>query len=196
MSDPEAPTEVIAPATETPPAPAPVIDVEAIKSELTSSFDAKLNERIAGIQSSYQRQLNEKEEEIRTLKLGAMSDSERARFEEDEGKNYVADLEKRVVVGEIARKFPQIADAFEKLLGAESPEKQAEILLALTQPAAPATPAAPEPAENVPAVDPNNPAPTGGTATEARLPDGTPITEESAIAFLTALGDTPIGGYR
>lgn len=198
MSDTDTPAESTAPAEETPPATAaPAFDVEAIKSELTASFEAKLNERIAGIQRSYQQQLNEKDAELREARLASMSDSEKARFEEDEGKAYLDSLERRVAIAEIGRKFPDIADSFEKLMGAETPEAQAEILQALRQAAVTAAPAAPAPeaGDEVPPVDPNNPAPPVGTPTQGRLPDGTPLTEEAAFAFLKALGDTPIGGY-
>lgn len=197
MSDTDTLAETLEAPAETPPTPVPAFDVEAFKSELTATFESKLNERIAGVQSSYQKQLNEKDAELRELRVGTMSDSERARFEDQEAEEYIEQLERRATLAEIGRKYPDIAEAFEKLLGAESPEAQAEILLALVKPATltPGTPES-EPAELVPAVDPNNPAPQGGTATELRLPDGTPVTEESAEAFLKALGNTPIGGYR
>jgi hypothetical protein len=178
------------------PAPAPTIDVEAIKSELTAAFTTTLNERIAGVQSGFQKQLNEKDAEIRRLRLGSMSDSERAKAEDDEAEAYVAELERKATILEITRKFPKVADAFEKLMGAESPEKQAELLLSFIEPAAPAPTPEQEAEDEVPDVLPNNPAPKGGTQTGDRLPDGTPVTEESAMAFLKALGDTPIGGYR
>lgn len=195
MSDPTTSTEEVAPAP-TAPAVAPAFDVEAFKSELTSTFETKLNERIAGVQSSYQTQLNEKDRELHELRLGSMSDSERAEAEESEAEAYIEQLERRATLAEIGQKYPGISEAFKKLIGAESPEQQAEILLALTQASqAPVAPA-PEASELVPSVDPNNPAPTSGTPTGDRLPDGTPVTEESAIAFLTALGDTPISGYR
>lgn len=197
MSDTDTLVETEAPAA-TPPAPTPAFDVEAFKSELSESFTKTLNERIAGVQSSYQKQLNEKDDELRELRMGSMSDSERAHFEEEEQAEYVEALERRAVLAEIGQKYPSIAEAFNALIRAESPEEQAEILMKLVTPAAPAAAPVPtpEPSDEVPAVDPNNPAPQGGTATENRLPDGTPVTEESAEAFLKALGNTPIGGYR
>ena len=77
MSDETTQPESQAPAVETPPAATPVFDVAKIKSELVAALDVKMNERIAGIQSSYQAQINERDQTIRDLKLAAMSADER-----------------------------------------------------------------------------------------------------------------------
>jgi len=192
VSDETTQPESQAPAVEGSPAATPAFDVAKIKSELVAALDVKMNERIAGIQSSYQAQINERDQTIRDLKLAAMSADERESVTEQEGEAYVADLERKVRLAEIGKKYPAIAEQFEKLMNFSEGDQQAEYLASLLQPKAPE----PEPEQQVPSVDPNNPAPTASRLTGDRLPDGTPMTAEFAEQFLKSLGDQPISRWE
>lgn len=193
MSDETTQPESQVPAVETPPAAAPVFDVAKIKSELVAALDVKMNERIAGIQSAFQTQVNERDQTIRELKLAAMSADERETVTEKEGEAYVADLERRVKFAEIGKKYPPATmEAFEKLLKSSTEEEQVALFASLLQPKAPE----PEPEQQVPDVDPNNPAPTASPLTGYRMPDGTPLTPEFAEQFLKSLGDQPIARWE
>jgi hypothetical protein len=171
---------------------APAFDVAKIKSELVAAIDTKMNERIAGIQSSFQSQINERDQTIRELKLASLSEDERETVAEQEGEEYVAELERKVQLAELAEKYPDVVPHFKKLLASKTPEEQAEYLNSLLHPQAPE----PEPEQQVPDVDPNNPAPTASASTGQRLPDGTPLTPEFAEQFLKSLGDTPISRWE
>ena len=191
MSDETTQPESQAPAVEGSPAATPAFDVEKIKSELVAALDEKMNERIAGIQSSYQAQINERDQKIRQLELNSMSEDERENAAEQEGEAYVAELERKVQLAEIGKKYPAVAQHFERLLAIQDGEKQAEYLASLLQPQAPQ----PEPEQQVPDVDPNNPAPTSSASTGQRLPDGTPLTPEFAEQFLKSLGNVPVAQW-
>lgn len=192
MSDETTQPESQAPAEETSPAAAPAFDVEKIKSELVAALDTKMNERIAGIQSTYQSQINERDQEIRELKLATLSEDEREEVAEQEGEEYVAALEQQVRLAELAEKYPDVIPHFKKLLMSQTDEEQAEYLNSLLHPQA----TQPEPEQQVPEVDPNNPAPTSSPLTGYRMPDGTPLTPEFAEQFLKSLGDAPISRWE
>jgi len=192
VSDETTQPESQAPAAETPPATAPAFDVEKIKSDLVAALDVKMSERIAGIQSSFQTQINERDQTIRELKLASLSEDEREEVAEQEGEEYVAELERQVKLAELAEKYPKIVPHFKKLLASQTPEEQAEYLNSLLYPQAPE----PEAEQQVPDVDPNNPAPTSSPLTGYRMPDGTPLTPEFAEQFLKSLGDAPISRWE
>lgn len=192
MSDETTQPEDQAPAIEGSPAATPEFDVAKIKSELVAALDAKMNERIAGLQSSYQEQINERDRKIRELELSSMSEDEQEDLAEQEGEAYVAELETKVRLAELAEKYPTVIPHFRKMLEAQTPEEQAEYLASLLQPKAPE----PEPEQQVPDVDPNNPATSASSSTGYRMPDGTPLTPEFAEQFLKSLGDQPISRWE
>lgn len=155
-----APAIVADPASATPPAPAPV-DAETLRAELRAEFEAAMNKRVSGLQSTYQEQINEREAEIRRLKTATMSEDEReqARIEEEESR--IRSLETENWLLKQSSQHPDAVTAFQRLLSAEDNEAQLAVLveiLSARQPAAPAVPAAPEAETLVPDIDPNNPA--------------------------------------
>jgi hypothetical protein len=166
------------------PAPAQPPDTEAIKAELRSELTAEFDTRVAGFQTV----INQKDEEIRQLKTASLSEEEREQLAESEKDRRIADLEEQVALAKVAKENPQIGEVFQQLAKAESYEEQAAILLKLATPAPP-----PEPEPAAPSdVDMNNPNPTVGEIA-GRMPDGTPITGESAWEALKRLGPTPLG---
>lgn len=192
MPEPENPTAE-APAQTAPATPA--FDPEAFKASLLAEWEAKTNERISGVQSSFQKLLNEREEEIRQLKTASMSEDEREQLAEQEAAEYVEQLERQVwLANEASKKYPKAAAHIQKLFEAGGDvAAYAEYLESVLNPA-PATPE-PDPAEQVPDVDPNNP-PRTTSAGAFVLPNGQVLTEELARQTLAAFGDMPVSQVR
>jgi hypothetical protein len=164
-SAPAAPVvEQGAPASQAP------FDPVAFKAELESSF----NQRIAGIQSGYQQQLNERDEQIRQLKTASLSEEEREQLAEQEATAYFEELEVRAAMADVIKDYGvDVANDLQKLFGAESMKDQAAFLASLRNPQAAPTQ---EPAASVPPVDANNPPPASNSA--GSLIDGQPMTDE------------------
>lgn len=185
-----------APASET-PAPT-AFDPEAFKSslvtELTAQWESKMNERISGIQSSYQAQLNEKDEQLRQLQLASLSEVEQEQLLEQEAADYVEQMERELwLAKDASTKYPNAAAHIQKLFETGGDvAAYAEYLESVFRPA-PAP--EPEPAETVPDVDPNSPAPAQPTGATV-LPDGRVMTRELADQLLKSFGDTPIAQLR
>lgn len=185
-----------APAPETAAPATPAFDPEAFKASLFSEWEAKTNERISGVQSSFQKLLNEKEAELRELKTAAMSEEEREQFAEQEAQKYIEDLEFKVwLASEANNKYSKAAPHIQKLVEMEGDvAAYAEYLESVLNPAPAA--AEPEPAETVPDVDPNSPAPAMADPRAVVLPDGRVLTKELADQILQGLGPTPIAQYK
>ena len=184
-----------------PEAPAPsapasqVFDPEAFKASLFSEWESKTNERIAGVQSSFQKLLNEKEAEIRELKTATLSEDEREQLAEQEAQQYIEDLEFQVwLANEANSKFKHAAPHIQKLF--ETRGDVAAFADYLEQALTPA--AQPEPEPQVPDVDPNNAPRVAPTASGDTFigPDGTPYTPELRKQILAAFGDTPFAQAR
>lgn len=153
-----------------------------------------MDERIAGIQRGYQEQINARDETIRELKIGSMSDEDRAQLEADERAQREAEL---VTENWLLRKQSEdaeLAEIFGKMLKAEDPDDQWKLMAEFKTALKGA--GTPEPEASVPDVDPNRPAPKLPGATTGHLPDGTPITDDIAIQALKALGDRPTAEIR
>lgn len=152
------PTQPDAPAPQAPATPA--IDVEAIKAELMAQFDAKLNERVSGIQSVYQKQLNERDEQIRQFQAASMSEEELEQLAIQEQEERVAALEAENWLLQQSQKSPKAAELFKQVLDFEDPNEQFAFFEQLAErltTEAPKTPSE-EPKVQVPDSDPNNPA--------------------------------------
>ena len=179
MSD--EPTQVPTPdPASAPQAPAPAtegFDPARFKAELESSWSQQLAERISGIQSGYQQQLNQRDEEIRKLKNATLTEEERVQLAEqeaeDEAAQYLDDLETRVALAELAAKYPKAAPHIQQLYQTGTLEEQAAYLDSLLNP----TPATPEASEQVPPVDANNP-PRGADTGALLNIDGKELTQE------------------
>lgn len=190
MPDPEN-LNVDAPAS-TPATPA--FDFEAFKASLVGELDQKVSERISGIQSVFDKKLNElRDTEIRPLKTANLSEEEREQLAEKEAAEYVETLERQVwLANEASKKYPKAVPLIQKLFEAKGDLPTfAESLESLLSPA----PATPEPADEVPEVDPNNP-PRVNPAGTFVLPDGQVMTKELADQILNSFGNTPIATLR
>lgn len=184
------PTE--APAQDAPAAPA--FDPEAFKAELFSQWEAKTNERISGVQSTFQKLLNEREDEIRQLKTATLSEEEREQLAEREAEQYVEDMETRLwLATEAAQKYPKAAGHIQKLVESKGDVASfAEYLESVLNPPAPEQ----EPEAQVSDVDPNRPAPKnpGGLI---QMPDGQgAMTEEMADRILASFGNRSLDSIR
>jgi len=166
-------------------APAPQSpDFEKIKAEILAAATAEMDARVGGFQTV----INRLTEENRQLKTAGLSEDEREQLAQDEKDQRIVELERQVALNEVVQKYPDVAEVYQKLLNAKSEEEQAKILLEMVKPAAPAEPDAEPPSD----VDKNNPAQTTGEII-GRLPDGTPLTGDTAWEYLKRLGPTPMG---
>jgi len=182
------PTEASAPnepVAGNPAAPAQGFDPAALEASLLAKFD----ERIAGIQSGYQQQLNERDQRIRELESASLSEEEREELAEKEAEEYVSQLEMRVALQDLSEKFPKAAPHLQKLIQFGSAEEQAQYLESLF------APPEPEPAEAVPPVDTNNPSPVASNESVLNF-DGQQLTAEARKRILESFGDTPLANLR
>ena len=160
-----------------PPAASPGDPLAAQIAEMQAEFE----KRIAGFQTV----INKQSEEIRELKTASMSEEEREQLTESESKRYIEELERKAALAEFRASHPDIYPVYDRLLKAETPEEQAIILKELVQPKAPEVPT-PQPAD----IDLNNPA-ASSEPVAGRMPDGTPISGETAWDILKRMGPAP-----
>lgn len=185
-----------APASETPATPA--FDPEAFKAQLLAEWEAKTNERISGVQSSFQKALNEKDAEIRELKTASLSEDEREQLADQEAQQEIEELRyKAWLYEDAAKRFPNAVPHIQKLFETKGDLPAfAEYLESALHPT-PATPE-PEPAETVPDVDPNN-APRSAVAAGADSfvgEDGQVYTPELRQQILASLGNRSLAEIR
>lgn len=181
---PEAPASPETPAT---PA-APAFDPEAFLARI----DEKMNERVSGLQSVFDRKLNEYGSMIEELKTATLSEEEREQLSEQKASEYVEELERKVALAELGQKYSKAAPHIQKLFETQGDVAAfAEYLESTLNPA----PATPDPEPEVPDVDPNRPAPSPAHAGPL-MPDGTVLTKELADSVLASFGDTPIATLR
>ena len=183
---PEAPAA--APAGATPAVPA--FDPTAFEAKIASLLD----QRIAGVQSSYQKQLNERDEEIRTLKTASLSEDEREQLAEQEGQEYLENLERQVwLATEASKKYPKASAHIQKLFEANGDVASfAEYLESALNP----TPPAPEPAEIVPEVDSNNPPRNAVAGPNDLVLNGQVLTAEMQKQILDGFGNASLAEIR
>lgn len=182
MTDPALPDAVPAPQ-------APTVDVEKLKADLAAEFEAKMNERISGLQSSYQAQINERDAQLRELKTASLSEEEREQLALKERDEELERLRTQLWLAEQSQNKPKAAEVYRKILEAENDDDVIALLDGLT--AAPATTAPPEEEAQVPDVDPNNPSIHSTNSELVTLPDGRQITAEFAEKFLQDLPRWP-----
>lgn len=182
MSDDTQP-QVEAPA-QPPAAPAPA----PASVSLTPEIEALLNERIAGVQRTFQQQLNDRDERIRQLQSASLSEEEREQLAAEERDEELARLETENWLLKQSQKNPKAAEAFQKVLEADDPDAQFEYIASLLAASTPAPAPTPEPETQVPDVDPNNPPIYSQSNQDTiTLPDGRVITEADADRILAGL---------
>lgn len=145
------PTPVATQETEAQPvSPAPV-DVESIVA-------TKLNEWEESRIKPLQREISQRDETIRQLKTASMSEEQREqqRIEDEQREREAFETERWLF--QKSRENAEAASALEKFLSLDDPDEQWAVWSAAFAPKTPVDPA-PEPSEQVPDIDPNNPAP-------------------------------------
>lgn len=170
---------------EPPATPAPV-DVESIVTARLAEWEEK---RIKPLQTL----LNEKNDEIKRLKTASMSEEDRVQLEIEEHERERQQFETERWLFQKAKENAKAAELIEQFLALEDPDEQFALVAQALSVAAPATPAPvqPEESEQVPDIDPNNPAPA--PSDYGTLPDGTPINRKLAEDFFAKLGSWPTG---
>lgn len=158
-----------APAAEAQPATTAPVDVESIVSARLSEWE---KDRIAPLQ----RLISERDDKIKELKTASMSEEDRAQLEITEQERERRQFETERWLFKKAKENPKAADFIEKFIGLEDPDEQFALAASVFAIATPETPvpAAPEASEQVPDIDPNNPARAG-------VPVGTPIGPEGQV---------------
>ncbi len=159
------------------------LDFEKFKTELMGEVTKALDTRFSGFQSIIDKRDTESkkqwkayQETLNELKSRTLSDEEREQLEAKAGSQELEALRMENELLKMKDEYgPEIVSTFERLLSAETPRDQLEIMKAFrspneqpqqpaTQPESPATPSAP--------VDPNNPvseAPVDGSDWEAQF---------------------------
>lgn len=170
-------------------------DPEAFKASLLAEWENKTNERIAGVQSSFQKLLNEREAEIRELKTANLSEDEREQLAEQEAQAYIDNLEFQVwLANEANKKFSKAAPHIQKLAELDGDVTAfAEYLEAALSPAL-----EPEPEPVVSDVDPNNAPRTPVAAGPDSYigPDGQVMTPELRKQILAGFGNMSLAEIR
>jgi hypothetical protein len=179
-------------ADQTPPvasasAPAPAgLDIEKIKADVLAAAKVEMDNRVAG----FQRAIGEKDQEIERLKRAQLPEDERNDLENQDAQARIDAAEQRAAIAELALADPEVGALWKSIVEAESSDDQLDILRTLIKPAAPEVPEA-EPV--VAEVDRNNPAQTVGDIV-GRLPDGTPLTGDTAWDMLRRMGPGATAG--
>lgn len=187
MSETENPNPE-APASSTPATPA--FDFEAFK----AGVESKMNERISGLQSVYDRKLADAYAEIEQLKTATLSEDEREQLAEQEANSYIEQLERQVWLStEAAKKYGKAAPHIQKLFESDGDvEAFAAYLESALNPAP-----EPEPEVEVSDVDPNN-APRSAVVNADSFvgTDGQVYTPELRKQILDSFGDQPFASLR
>lgn len=188
MPETENPTAAPAPAT-TPAVPA--FDFEAFKAE----FDSKMDQRISGLQSTYDRKLAERDAIIEQLKTANLSEDEREQLAASEASEHVKSLETQLwLASEASKKYPTAASHLQKLIETDGDVVAfAEYLESALKPAP-----APEPEPVISDVDPNNaPRTPVSLASDSFVgPDGQVYTAELQRQILEGFGSMSLAEIR
>ena len=173
------------------PAPA---DVESIVSNRLAEFSTKFEEERL---KPLQRLISERDAEIQRLKTATMSEDEREqlRIEKEEQDRQSFETERWLF--NKAKENAAAAELLERWLSTDDPDELYKFAVEIAARQAPATPtpaATPEPSEQVPDIDPNNPA-------RSHVPQGTPVTADGQVldkefrkSFLQNLAHWPRDG--
>lgn len=169
----------------------PAFDPEAFKAEMAKLMD----QRVAGVQSTLQSQINERDEVIRELKTANLSEDEREQLAEQEAQAYIDNLEFQVwLANEANKKFSKAAPHIQKLAELDGDVTAfAEYLEAALSPAL-----EPEPEPVVSDVDPNNAPRTPVAAGPDSYigPDGQVMTPELRKQILAGFGNMSLAEIR
>lgn len=183
--------ETTQPTTTETPAAQPPVAAPAVTPAISPDIEALLNERIAGVQRTFQTQLNERDAIINQLKTATLSEDERAQLEQDDRDSELESLRTQIWLSEKAKEHPKAAEVYQKLLSVEDPEAALLLLGQYLASQTPAPVAPPEPETLVPDVDPNNPSRNPTTDQSFVMPDGTVLTDEIADSILKGMDRWP-----
>lgn len=186
-----APSEPTAPAT--PPAPAITPEIEAL---IAQRVQALSDQRIAGLQSVFDKKLAEMSKEQSKLRRQLLPEEDITQEDDSDTARENAELKRQLALVELAQRFPKAGVVYKQLMGLGTLDEQVEFLeqqfAAQVPPAAPApTPPAPTPDVDldVPDIDMNRPAPRQDAGYIVH--DGVRMTDEIAQQILASATSWP-----
>lgn len=149
------------------PAANPVgsLDLDKFRDELLSSVTGEFDKRFSGFQKTLAKRdekISELERMVQEANRADLTEDQRTALDVQEKDAQIARLQMALELKELEREFPQAGPVFGKILEADSPRAQMEILNELLSPRGEETPTEQPEAQPTPAsVDPNNPPDTG-----------------------------------
>jgi hypothetical protein len=163
--------------------------------DTVTAIRALIAERFDRLESDAEDEETPGQREGRLLYEQELADEDARARAPEAVESYLNLLSQRLALAEAARRAPKAAALLARVLDGEDTDQLIEAL-ALVQPSLP--PAELDELDDVPDVLSVNPGPNYQTFdATARLPNGTPITAESAERFLRGLGtQVPTAEYR
>lgn len=152
------------------------LDFDKFKQDILGAVTSSFDERFSGFQKMLAKRdsrLDELAKMIDQANRAEMSDEQRLALEDQEKDAQIARLQMQLELRELEREFPSVAPVFDRILKAETPREQLEILNEAFAPKQEQPTQTPEPTADSggnSSVDPNAPADTGLdglTATQA-----------------------------
>lgn len=166
------------------PADAPALTSEQIQKIISEGITHAFDQRIPGLQSVFDKKVDALNQQVQAIRRSSLTDDEID--EEDDARlkaELAAERSKRAAY-ELALRNPDVGEDYLRLVTAEKPEDQIEILKAIKKSAGVSTPATdvvPEETDETPPVDMNNPR-------EDRIDGGTVFkNEEQAMSIVEKL---------
>lgn len=149
------------PAAADPGAGVGTLDLEKFKSEILGAVNSSFDERFKGFQktlSKRDQKVEELERQLREANRVDLTEDERVALDVQEKDAQIARLQMALELKELSSEFPDVAPHFSRILEADSPRAQMEILQSVLHPKKEET-AQEQPSEQAqPAsVDPTNP---------------------------------------
>lgn len=146
--------------------PVGALDLDKFRNELLGAVNESFDTRFKGFQkmlTKRDQQIAELETKVQQANRSTLTEEEQTALDVSEKDAQIARLQMALELRELEKEFPDVAPHYERILEADSPRAQMEILKEVLTPKAPESeqPAnAPEPT-NRSSVDPNSPADTG-----------------------------------
>ena len=142
------------------------LDLDKFKNDILGAVTSSFDERFKGFQKIMAKrdsQIDELARKIEEANRSDMTDEQRTALEDQEKDAQIARLQMQLELRELEREFPSVAPVFDRILKAETPREQLEILNEAFAPRQEQPEQTPEPTAQGgnSSVDPNAPADTG-----------------------------------
>ena len=175
------------------PAPAPIAPAAPAfdPAAFQATLEAKMSERVSGLQSIFDRKIAERDETINQLKTATLSEDEREQLVDDQASEYVEGLERQLWLAQAQSQYPTAAPHLQKLFEAGG---DVEAFATYLESALAASTL--ELAEQVSEVDPNNAAPALIDLAALTTPDGQVLTKELREQILKSFGNKSMAQIR